>query len=91
MFDIFLEKLKKILNNRTVPLLVIFLAAFFVLIQRSFQMQIASQGAQTYEGDETKNTQERDITSTRGNFYDRDGVKLSENVRYMTALLPKKY
>lgn len=80
MFDIFLEKLKKILNNRTVPLLVIFLAAFFVLIQRSFQMQIASQGAQTYEGDETKNTQERDITSTRGNFYDRDGVKLSENV-----------
>ncbi|MDE7325350.1 MAG: penicillin-binding protein [Lachnospiraceae bacterium] len=80
MLDIFLEKLKKVLNNRTVPLLVIFLVAFFILIQRSFQMQIASQGAQNYEDEETKNTQERDIASTRGNFYDRNGVKLSENV-----------
>ncbi len=80
MFDVFLEKLKKVLNNRTVPLLVIFLAAFFILIQRSFQMQIASQGAERRVNEETKNTQERDITSTRGNFYDRNGVQLSENV-----------
>ncbi len=80
MFDVFLEKLKKVLNNRTVPLLVIFLAAFFTLIQRSFQMQIASQGAERRVNEETKNTQERDITSTRGNFYDRNGVQLSENV-----------
>ena len=80
MLDIFLEKLKKVLNNRTVPLLAIFLVAFFILIQRSFKMQIASRGAENYENEETKNTQERDIASTRGNFYDRNGVKLSENV-----------
>lgn len=80
MLDIFLEKLKKILNNRTVPLLVIFLAAFFILIERSFAMQIASQGAEEYVDEETKDTQSRDISSTRGNFYDRNGVPLSENV-----------
>lgn len=80
MFDIFLEKLKKVLNNRTVPLLAIFLGVFFFLIHHAFQMQIASQGADEYADMDTKNTQERDITSTRGNFYDRNGIQLSENV-----------
>ncbi|MDE6874845.1 MAG: peptidoglycan glycosyltransferase [Lachnospiraceae bacterium] len=87
MLDIFLEKLKKILNNRTVPLLAIFLAVFFILIRRSFQMQIASQGAEDYVGKDTRNTQERDITSTRGNFYDRNGVQLSENVQSYSVVM----
>ncbi len=80
MFDIFLEKLKKILNNRLVPLLFLFCVMFFILIHQTFQLQIVNGTTDTPEDEVTKITKERDIASTRGNFYDRNGVQLSDNV-----------
>ncbi|MBQ9119959.1 MAG: hypothetical protein IJY09_07925 [Lachnospiraceae bacterium] len=80
MFDIFLEKLKNILNNRLIPLLLIFCIMFFILIRQTFQMQIVNGTTDMPEDEVTKITEERDITSTRGNFYDRNGVQLTDNV-----------
>ena len=80
MLDIFIEKLKRILNNRTIPFLAAFFCIFFLLAVRTFQMQIADREDDRDNTAVTKNTEERDIKSTRGNFYDRNGVQLSENV-----------
>ncbi len=80
MLDIFIEKLKRILDNRTIPFLAAFFCIFFLLAARTFQMQIADREDDRENTAVTKNTEERDIKSTRGNFYDRNGVQLSENV-----------
>lgn len=80
MLDIFLEKLKIVLNNRIVPLFVLFFAGFFLIMARTFHIQIAEGSSVSNRTEETKNVQYRDIKSTRGNFYDRNGVQLSENV-----------
>lgn len=80
MLDNLLEKIKKILNNRTIPTLIIFMFVLFLLVIKVFQLQIAESRGVKDDVDDTLAVQYRDIKSTRGNFYDRNGVQLSENI-----------
>ena len=80
MFDIFIEKLKRVLDNRTIPTLIVFLAVFLLLGAKTFHLQIVGGEENGNYTETTKKTEQRDIKSTRGNFYDRNGVQLSENV-----------
>lgn len=80
MFDNFLERLKAALNNRIFPLLLVILAAFSILLHRTFDMQIVDGASVDKEDGIIKNTVVRYIKSTRGNFYDRNGVQLTENI-----------
>lgn len=80
MLDEFLDKIKSLLNNRIVPLLLLFFLAFFILIQKTFQMQIVADTIETEDSEETKKTVTRDIKATRGNVFDRNGVQLTDNI-----------
>ena len=80
MFDIFIEKLKRVRDNRTIPTLIVFLAVFLLLGAKTFHLQIVGGEENGNYTETTKKTEQRDIKSTSGNFYDRNGVQLSENV-----------
>lgn len=86
MLDIFLDKLKKILNNRIVPILVIFFAGFAVIVMRLYRLQILATDEEV-ETDTETTVITRDIKSTRGNFYDRNGVQLTKNVVTYSVLI----
>ena len=78
MFDIFLDSLKRLFNSRLFPISLIFMILFIVLINRLFVLQILEgpTHAQEYE---YKNIESREIKSTRGNIYDRNGMLLASN------------
>lgn len=78
MFDTFLDKVKALFSSRLVPLGMIFLVLFVILIHQVFQMQIV-EGSTAADRDEYKNTEERDIASTRGLIYDKNGYLLAYN------------
>ncbi len=78
MLDIIWEKLKEIISSRLLPVSLIFMALIAVLISRLFTLQIV-------EGDEhsgvtaVRESRQREIKSTRGNIYDRNGKLLAYN------------
>ena len=78
MFDIFLDNIKSLIKSRLLPIAFIFLILFAILIQRLFVLQIV-QGTTHSEEYEYKNTKTREIKSTRGNIYDRNGTLLASN------------
>lgn len=78
MLDSILEKIKGFFSSRLLPISIVYIALFFVLIHRIFTLQIV-EGDVTTETTVLKNTQTREIKSTRGNIYDRNGVLLAYN------------
>ncbi len=78
MFDIFLDTVKRIIKSRLFPIAFIYLILFGVIINRLFVLQIV-EGPTHAEEYEYKNTESREIKSTRGNIYDRNGMLLASN------------
>lgn len=78
MFDTFLEKLKKLLSSRLLPISIIYVFLFIVLTNRLFQLQIVE--GQTHSEDSSfLQTETRELKSTRGNILDRNGNVLAYN------------
>ena len=78
MLDIFLDWLKRILKSRLFPIAFIYIILFAILIHRLFVLQIV-EGPTHAEEYEYRNTEVREIKSTRGNIYDRNGMLLASN------------
>ncbi|MDD3173674.1 MAG: penicillin-binding transpeptidase domain-containing protein [Herbinix sp.] len=78
MFDVFLDYVKKLLKSRLFPITLIYLALFCVVINRIFVLQIV-EGPAIAQESTLKDTESRDIESTRGNIYDRNGKLLASN------------
>ncbi len=79
MIDIFLDMLKGIIKSRLLPVAVVFIVLFSILIHRIFVLQIV-EGEQYVENLIYKTEKERELKSTRGNIYDRNGKLLAYNV-----------
>ena len=78
MFDTFLEKLKKVLSSRLLPISIVYIALFIILADRLFQLQIV-EGETHSEENSYIQTEERELKSTRGNILDRNGKVLAYN------------
>ncbi|MDD4111849.1 MAG: penicillin-binding transpeptidase domain-containing protein [Herbinix sp.] len=78
MFDTFLDGLKRIIKSRLFPIAFIYMILFVVIINRLFVLQIV-EGPTHAEDYEYMNTEDREIKSTRGNIYDRNGMLLASN------------
>lgn len=82
----FFVKIKKLLNNRFVPLAILFTLGFSVILVRMYRLQILTTATEISEESETTEIT-RDIKATRGNIYDRNGVLLTKNnVSYSVAI-----
>lgn len=79
MFDVFLDYVKRLLKSRLFPITMIYLILFAVIVHRIFVLQIV-QGATIEQNEEIKSIRTREIKSTRGNIYDRNGKLLASNV-----------
>ena len=86
MFDIFLDYLKSLFKSRLFPISLIFIALFAIIINRLFILQIVN-GPETAIKNETKYYKQREIKSTRGNIYDRNGKLLASNVLSYTIVM----
>ncbi len=86
MFDVILDYIKKILKSRLFPITLIFAALLFVLVYRLFQLQIV-EGPVIAEETILKTTKTREIKSTRGNIYDRNGKLLASNVLSYSVMM----
>ncbi|HBI74424.1 MAG TPA: hypothetical protein DDY59_14775, partial [Lachnospiraceae bacterium] len=86
MFDVILDYIKKILKSRLFPITLIFAALLFVLVYRLFQLQIV-EGPVIAEETVLKTTKTREIKSTRGNIYDRNGKLLASNVLSYSVMM----
>lgn len=78
MFDIIIEKLKNVLQSRLLHILIIYLLLCYSLVNRLFTIQIVEGEAYQSEVQE-KITKERELKSTRGNIFDRNGTLLAYN------------
>lgn len=79
MLDVFLDFLKRIIKSRLFPLTLVYIALFSVLVHRLFVLQIV-QGPVIAQEENFRETQNREIKSTRGNIYDRNGKLLASNI-----------
>ncbi|MDF2486257.1 MAG: hypothetical protein K0R46_2425 [Herbinix sp.] len=79
MFDVFLDYFKRLLKSRLFPITIIYIILFFVIIRQLFTLQIV-QGPTIVSDTELKYQKSREIKSTRGNIYDRNGILLASNV-----------
>ncbi len=79
MLDVFLDALKRMIKSRLFPLSFIYIALFGWLIHRLFVLQIV-EGPAIAQENNFRETQNREILSTRGNIYDRHGVLLASNI-----------
>ena len=86
MLDIFLDYLKNLLKSRLFPIALIFIALFVIIVNRLFVLQIVN-GPETAVKNETKYNKPREIKSTRGNIYDRNGKLLASNVLSYTIVM----
>ncbi len=78
MFDEFKERVINIITNRLTLLALLFVFLGGVLVYRCFQLQIVN--GEKYLNDFIMQTEKtRDIASTRGNIYDRNGELLAYN------------
>lgn len=78
MFEDLYQRIIKFITGRTTVMTVIFIALGMVLIHRCFQLQIVN-GADYLEEFILMTEKTRDISSTRGNIYDRNGNVLAYN------------
>ncbi len=79
MLDVFLDFVKRILKSRLFPMTLIYIVLFAVLVHRLFVLQIV-QGPAIAKEENFRETENREIKSTRGNIYDRNGKLLASNV-----------
>ncbi len=86
MFDVFLDYVKKLLKSRLFPITLIYLALFGIVINRLFVLQIV-EGPQIVQKNDAKYVKNREIKSTRGNFYDRNGELLASNVLSYSVMM----
>lgn len=68
----------KLITSRLFLLVIVFLGLFALLISRLFQLQIV-EGAQHLKSFEYKSEKNLELTSARGNIYDKNGVLLAYN------------
>lgn len=86
MLDVFLDYVKKIFKSRLFPITVVYLILFAVIINQLFVIQIVK-GPEIVIEDALGEAKTRDIKSTRGNIYDRNGVLLASNqLSYSVAM-----
>lgn len=78
MIDRFADFIKGIFKSRIIPVYIIFLSLFVILIVRMFNLQIVKSDEIT-SGSVITDEKQRDIQSTRGNIYDRNGKILASN------------
>lgn len=78
MLDFLFEKFRKIITSRLLPVALLFICLFAVLIHRIFILQIV-EGESNSEQINLLLEKTREIKSTRGNIYDRNGVLLAYN------------
>lgn len=78
MIDRFIDFIKEVFKSRVIPVYIIFLSLFIVLIVRMFNLQIVKSDELT-SGTVITDEKQRDIQSTRGNIYDRNGKILASN------------
>jgi penicillin-binding protein 2 len=78
LFDIIVDKLKEIISSRLLPVVIVFIALFGILVSRIFTLQIVEGESHTEELT-IKDIRTREIKSTRGNIYDRNGILLAYN------------
>ncbi len=78
MFDVILDYIKKLLKSRIFPITIIYMVLFGVVIGRLFELQIVN-GTQIAQEGEVRDTEVREIDSTRANIYDRKGELLASN------------
>lgn len=86
MLDVILDYIKKILKSRLFPVSLIFVVLFSILVHRLFQLQIV-EGPAIAEETMLRDTRNREIKSTRGNFYDKNGKILASNVLSYSVML----
>lgn len=86
MLDVILDYVKKILKSRLFPVSLIFVVLFSILVHRLFQLQIV-EGPAIAEETMLRDTRKREIKSTRGNFYDKNGKILASNVLSYSVML----
>ena len=79
MLDVFMDFLKRIIKSRLFPITLIYIALFSILVHRLFVLQIV-QGPTIAKEENFRDNQKREIKSTRGNIYDRNGKLLASNV-----------
>jgi len=78
LFDVFLDAIKRLIKSRLLFIALIYMVLFGVIVHRLFVLQIV-EGPTHAEEYEYKNTVSREIKSTRGNIYDRNGMLLASN------------
>lgn len=86
MLDIIWEKVKQIVSSRLLPVTLIFIFLLCVLVNRIFTLQIVE--GETHSQDlDLKYNKTREIKSTRGNIYDRNGILLAYNKLIYSVVL----
>ncbi len=86
MLDIIWEKVKQVLSSRLLPISLVFILLISLLINRLFTLQIV-EGEEHSEDLSLKYTKTREIKSTRGNIYDRNGILLAYNKLIYSVVL----
>lgn len=86
MLDIFWDHIKSLFKSRLFPITLIFITLFVVIIYRLFVLQIVN-GPEVATKNEAKYNKTREIKSTRGNIYDRNGKLLASNVLSYTIVM----
>lgn len=78
LFDKIKEIFSNIIKSRLLVLTIVMLILSFILIQRMFQLQIIN-GQEYLDNYTLKIEKNRELASTRGNIYDRNGRLLAYN------------
>lgn len=86
MLDIIWEKIKKVVTSRLFPITIIYMVLFSFIIHRLFVLQIV-EGPVHAEEFNLKKTRNREIKSTRGNIYDRNGKLLASNMLSYSVMM----
>ncbi|MFA9463627.1 MAG: penicillin-binding transpeptidase domain-containing protein [Velocimicrobium sp.] len=76
MLDTIWNEIRGIFRSRLFPMSIIFFILFFLLVHRIFTMQIIH-GEEYVKKASVTSERDRDLKSTRGNIYDRNGVLLA--------------
>ncbi len=90
MLDIFLDAIKRTFKSRLLPIALIYMVLFGTLTHRLFVLQIL-EGPTHAEEYEYKKSQSREIKSTRGNIYDRNGMLLASNTLSYSVVMDDTY
>ena len=90
MLDILLDAIKRTFKSRLLPIALIYLVLFGTLTHRLFVLQIL-EGPTHAEEYEYKKSQSREIKSTRGNIYDRNGMLLAFNTLSYSVVMDDTY